>query len=537
MLRKSTEYDYIVIGSGFGGSTSALRLTEKGYRVAVLEKGREFKDLEFPKTNWNIKRYLWAPLIKCFGFQKITWFKDVLVLSGTGVGGGSLVYANTLMTPPDAFYKNPVWKDYKDWKATLEPFYTKAKFMLGVAPNPWNYTADKVLANVAADMGKKDTVENVNVGVYFGDTQKARDPYFNGHGPLRLGCVGCAGCMVGCRYNAKNTLVKNYLYFARKFGAKVFAKRYVDKIEYKDDIYLIHTKETGSWFFSKKRIFTTKGVVFSGGVLGTMDLLLKQKHKYKTLNHISDRLGHNVRTNSEMLCGVTTQKQKLNEGIAISSIMNPDEDTHVEIVKYSNGSSFMKLITFPYVDYIKSPWRFFHSVFKVLSHPFKYCRLYLFTPWAENSVIFLVMQHLDSSMKMSLKRFPFTHLSLSNSVKGGVPVFIKGGAEVMKLYASKVKGIAQSCFTEILMNKPATAHILGGVPMGKTDKDGVVDEKFKVHNYNNMYVLDGSIVPCNIGVNPSLTITALTEYAMEQIPPKKEAETYYSVEELIKKAP
>lgn len=530
--RKNTQlYDFIIIGSGFGGSTSALRLSEKGYSVAVLEKGREFKDEDFPKTNWNIKRFLWAPLIGCFGFQRISWFKEVLILSGAGVGGGSLVYANTLMNPPDKFFENPVWSKFKNWKEVLTPFYKKAEFMLGATENPWTHRGDELLAEVARDMGKSDTVENVKVGVYFGDVNKEKDPYFNGHGPKRLGCTACAGCMVGCRYNAKNTLVKNYLFFARKFGAKVYPKTYVDKVEKINDEYHIHTYKTGSWFKRIKVTYRSKGVVFSGGVLGTMDLLLKQKHSYKSLPLLSETLGEGVRTNSEMLVGVTSKNTKLNEGVAISSIMNPDVDTHVEIVKYSNGSDFMKVLTFPFVELVR--FRFIKSIFKVLSNPFKYIKLYFFTNWAANSIIFLVMQNIDSSMKLELKKWPFNRLSFNNKGQGKVPFYIPGGVEILKRYTEKVKGIAQSASPEVLLNKPATAHILGGAVMGESRETGVVNDRFEVFGYPNMYILDGSIVPCNIGVNPSLTITSLTEYAMSLIPEKSEGHQQY-LDDLLK---
>lgn len=532
-MKKKT-YDYVIIGSGFGGSTSALRLTEKGYDVAILEKGREFKDSEFPKTNWNLKKFLWAPLIKCFGFQKITFFKEVLILSGTGVGGGSLVYANTLMTPPDAFFKNPVWADLKDWKATLMPFYQKARFMLGSTANPWNHKADNVLRDVAKDMGKEDTVENVQVGVYFGDTNKEKDPYFNGHGPLRKGCTSCAGCMVGCRFNAKNTLVKNYLYFARKFGAKVFAKTYVEKVEYKDEHYYIHTRETGAWFFKNKKVFKSRGIVFSGGVLGSVELLLKQKYTHKSLSRLSDKIGHNIRTNSEMLCGVTAPKIKMNEGVAISTVMNPDDDTHVEICKYPDKSDFMKVLSMPYSNYARAPLRVFKSLGNMMANPVKFFKLYFKTPWASNSVIFLVMQTLDSSMKMKLRKFPFSMPTLSQKKEDRVPAFIKSGDKVMKKFSEKVGGVAQSSTLELVLDTATTAHILGGVPMGKTPEEGVVDEFFRVHNYPNMYVLDGSIIPCNLGVNPSLSITALSEYAMSHVPVKSDAQKTYDLEELIK---
>lgn len=529
-------FDYIVIGSGFGGSTSALRLTEKGYKVAVLEKGREFKDSEFPKTTWNIRRFLWLPLLKCFGILKITWFKDVLIVSGTGVGGGSLVYANTLLMPPDEFYKNPVWKDIKDWKTILAPFYATARKMLGVVENPFNHKADEILKEVANDMGKAESIQNVQVGVYFNSNTEdtsLKDPYFNGHGPLRSGCDLCAGCMVGCRKNAKNTLVKNYLYFARKFGAKVFAKTYVEKIEFIDDQYFVSTYQTGSWFKTNKQTFISKGIVFSGGVLGSVELLLQQKYKFKTLEKLSDHIGRNVRTNSEMLCAVTSDSTKLNKGVAISSVMNPDENTHVEIVKYPDGSGLIKFLTLPYVDFIKGPKRFFNSIMQFILHPVKFSKLYFGPGWASNTIIFLVMQHLDSSMKMSLSKIPFFKVSLKNSSNDEIPIYVESGVEVMKRYGAKVNGTLQASSSEIILKTSSTAHILGGIPMGTDASNGVVDEYFKVFNYPNMYILDGSIVPCNIGVNPSLTITSLTEYAMSHITPSKTG-SKVSLEEMLK---
>ena len=508
------EYDYIIIGSGFGGSVSAHRLTEKGYRVLVLEKGKEFQDQDFPKTNWDLKKYLWLPTLRFFGIQKLTFFRKVFILSGVGVGGGSLVYGNTLMTPSNSFFENKVWSNIKDWKTELTPFYDTAKKMLGVTKNPLTNKEDNLLKEIAKDLGRESEYSNVDVGVYFGDPEKEVDPYFNGEGPLRSGCVACAGCMVGCRYNAKNTLVKNYLYFARKNGAKVEAETLVDKIEYKDNQYYIHTKSSTS-IFKKKKVFKSKGIVLSGGVLGTMDLLLKQKYKYKTLPLISNTLGHNIRTNSEMLCGVTTN-EKMNHGIAISSVMNPDDETHVEIVKYPTGSDAMKFLAAPAVGPGFGPIRVLMIMFNVLKSPVRYSKIIFSSKWAENSVIFLVMQSLDSSMRMVYKRFPFSRISLD--AKGEkIPSYIEAGADVMNRFAKKTGGYAQSIVPEVAFNIPATAHILGGAPLGLSDKDSVVDENFKVHNYPNMYICDGSMIPCNLGVNPSLTITALSEYAMSSI--------------------
>jgi cholesterol oxidase len=506
------EYDYIVIGSGFGGSVSAHRLTEKGYRVLVLEKGKEFQDKDFPKTNWNLRKYLWVPALKLFGIQKLTFFKKIFILSGVGVGGGSLVYGNTLMTPPDQFFENKIWSHLKNWRIELEPFYEIAKKMLGVTENPLINKEDNILKEIAKDLGRESEFSNVDVGVYFGDQNKEVDPYFNGEGPLRSGCVGCAGCMVGCRFNAKNTLVKNYLYFARKNGAKVKAETLASKVEYKNNKYIIHTHSSTS-FFKRKKKYRANGIVFSGGVLGTVELLLKQKYKYKTLPLISSTIGHNIRTNSEMLCGVTAN-ENLNHGIAISSIMKPDDQTHVEIVKYPTGSNAMKFLAAPAVG--PGPMRVFMIFINILKNPLKYLKVMTSSKWAENSVIFLVMQTLDSSMNMVYKRWPFSHISLDT--KGAeVPSYIKSGADVMNRFAKKTDGFAQSIVPEVAFNIPATAHILGGAPLGKSDIDSVVDENFKVHNYPNMYICDGSMIACNLGVNPSLSITALSEYAMSKI--------------------
>lgn len=507
-------YDYIIVGSGFGGSVSALRLTEKGHKVLVIEKGKEYQDKDFPKSNWNIQKYLWLPLLKCFGFFKLTLFRKVFVLSGVGVGGGSLVYANTLMTPPDAFFENQVWSHFGNWKEKLVPFYVKAKYMLGVTKNPWINKEDELLKDIAKDLGREEHFSNVDVGVYFGDPNEETDPYFDGEGPLRKGCTGCAGCMVGCREGAKNTLVKNYLWFARKKGAKVLPKTMVEKVQYKEGHYIITTYSSSSWFRRKKQVFKTKGIVFSGGVLGTLDLLLKQKYLYKTLSKLSDTLGESVRTNSEMLVGVTTN-EKMNHGVAISSVMNPDDNTHVEICKYPNGSNALKLIAGPHVGKGPAPIRIIKFFGQVLISPTRSIKMLLNPKWAENSIVFLIMQHLDSKMKMVYKRFPFKRLSLEGS---DVPTNIPSGLNVARMFAVKTNGFLQGTTPEVLFNIPSTAHILGGVPMGRSDSEGVINDKMEVYNYPNMYVCDGSIIPCNLGVNPSLTITALSEYAMSHIP-------------------
>lgn len=518
----STKFDYIVIGSGFGGSVSAMRLAEKGYKVLVIEKGKRWKANDFPTSNWNLKKYLWLPAMRWFGFLRLSFFKEVFILSGIGVGGGSLVYANTHMMPPDTFYNNPVWASLKNWKEVLAPFYTTARFMLGSSKYEKENTEDRILKEVAEDMGRGSTYNRVDyVGVYLGDPQKSIDPYFNGHGPMRKGCIECAGCMVGCRHDAKNTLDKNYLWFAEKhFGATILAETETTRIEVLDDgSFQIQTTSSTSFGRKKKETYSSKGLVVSGGVLGTLDLLLKQKHIYKTLPNLSDKLGNNILTNSEMLSGVVAADRKLNYGLAISTVFNPDEHTHIELCKFPDKSGAMiRLATMaagngtPFVRTLKmignmvtKPWDFIRSLFQ--------------RDVAQNSIIFLIMQSLPNAMRMKIKRGLFGHsLSFNNDSGTKVPSYIPIGQEVLYRYASKVNGVPQNAFTEVLFGLASTAHILGGCPMGTSADDGVVNEKFEVHGYRNFYILDGSIIPCNLGVNPSLTITALSEYAMSLIP-------------------
>jgi len=515
-------WDYIIIGSGFGGSVSAMRLSEKGYSVLVIEKGKRYGAKDFPKTNWNIRKYLWIPLLKCFGIQKLTFFKEVFVISGVGVGGGSLVYANTHMVPPDKFFQNPVWSHFKDWKKALVPYYELALRMLGSVKYPKMQEEDNVLKEVARDMGKEESFSNVNVGVYFGDSTHEADPYFKGLGPPRRGCIECAGCMVGCRYNAKNTLDKNYLWFAEKFGAQVLPETLATRIEYKDGTYHVHTRCSTSWFGRKKQVFQSKGLIMCGGVLGTMELLLRQKYELKTLPQLSDTLGFSLRTNSESLCGVLSRDRKLNHGVAISSIFNPDEHTHIEVVKFPDHSdSMFRLGTFavgPGTPLVRTA----RLIATILSKPFTYIRANLRLNIARNSVIILVMQTLDNSMKMVWKRGWFGgKMAIDNSGQNRVPAYIETGQQVMYRYAEKVNGIPMNALTEIVFNMSTTAHILGGCPMGRNREEGVVNDNFQVHGYPDMYILDGSIIPCNLGVNPSLTITALSEYAMDRIPVKE----------------
>lgn len=517
------KYDYIVIGSGFGGSVSSMRLAEKGYSVLTIEKGRRFQSGDFPKTNWNLKKYLWLPGLGFLGIQKLNFFRHALVLSGTGVGGGSLVYGNTLMIPPAAFFKNKQWHSFNDWQNLLMPFYDKAAFMLGRTKFERLNTEDLLLQEVARDMGKEDSFGNVYVAVNFGNDEKPKDPYFNGEGPLRNPCSNCGGCMVGCRENAKNTLDKNYLWFAEKNGAEILSETEVWKIEFKDGEYIVHTKRTAGLLPAGRNSYKAKGIVVSGGVQGTLKLLLNQKYIYKTLPNLSGKLGESVRTNSETLSGVTLSKEKMNNSIAISSIFRPDDDTFIEIVKYPNKSNFLGLLATLATDKKGSGGlRILHFFWNLLKHPTLFLRMTFNRHWSENSVIFLVMQTMDTKMRFVLRKWPLRRtITLQNNGEQKVQAYIPIGQEVMHRYARKANAHPQNSITEIFLNMSSTAHILGGAPMSLTGENGVIDPEFKVHGYPEMYILDGTVIQGNLGVNPSFTITALSEYAMSKIPLKK----------------
>lgn len=518
MIAEDEITDYIVVGSGFGGSVSAMRLSEKGYKVRVLEKGKRWRSEDFARSNWNFAKYLWMPAVKFFGIQKLTFFKEVFILSGVGVGGGSLVYANTHMMPKESFYTNEIWSGFKDWKVTLMPYFEKARLMLGSERYKREYDEDRVLKEVAADMGRESTYGHVDyVGVYLGDADKETDPYFKGLGPLRKGCKECAACMVGCRENAKNTLDKNYLWLAENlFGGRIQAETLVTGIEYRDDLYWVHTRKSTSWFGSGKKTFRSRGLVMSGGVLGTLDLLLRMKYETGSLD-LSDTLGHNILTNSEMLSGVMAADRKLNHGIAISSIFDPDEHTHIELCKFPNGSGAMQKLGVMAAGPGPAPVRTAKMLGNIIRHPLQFLRTVFTFNSPRTGIIFLIMQELENSMKMVWQG---GRMKMKNDSGKKVPSYIPIGQEALYRYAKKVNGVPMNAFSEVFFSLASTAHILGGCPMGKSKVEGVVDEFFKVHGYDNFYILDGSIMPCNLGVNPSLTITALSEYAMDQIPSK-----------------
>lgn len=516
-------YDYIVIGSGFGGSVASLRLVEKGYKVLTLEQGKRYRPEDFPKTNWNLPKYLWVPTLRFFGFQKLSFTFTANILSGTGVGGGSLVYANTLYIPPDEFFANNEWKRYGDWKNILEPFYDRASFMLGRKKYGTFNTEDLILREVAKDMGGQGTFDSVNVGVNLDGTETESDPYFGGFGPPRKKCIECAGCMVGCREKAKNTLDMNYLWFAEKMGLEIMPETKVEKITYSDNLYMLETKHVTSFFKGKGEVFTARGIIVAAGALGTLELLLKQKHRYNTLPLLSDRLGYELRTNSETLCAVSGASGKLNNGLAITSVFSPDASTHVEIVKYPDGSNAMKWFFGLSVGGAPTPLlRTWKLLKKTVTHPLLFLKTVINFKWSTTMVIFLVMQTIDNAMKMVWKKNIFGgRMKIVNHGEKKVPAFIPVGQEVMERYAKKVSGIPQNILFEVFFDRPTTAHILGGCPMSDTVETGVVNRELKVHGYPGFYITDGSVIQGNIGVNPSLTITSVAEYAMSCIPAKE----------------
>ena len=517
------DYDYIIIGSGFGGSVSALRLSQKGYKVLVIEKGKWYTAKDFPKTNWNFKKWLWMPYLRFFGIMKLSVFKHIAIISGTGVGGGSLVYANTLPTPKTAFFNSGSWKALNDWETELKPYYNEALRMLGAVKNPELFDGDLGLKKVAEDLDIKIKFDATRVGVFFGKpNHKQKDPYFNGEGPDRSGCNFCGACMTGCRYNAKNTLDKNYLYFAQKNGAEIMAENEVYDVQAIGTTdgsqgYEVSIKSSTKYFNKHKKI-KTKGVIFSGGVLGTVKLLLKLKKK--SLPNVSDKLGEDIRSNNETLVSVSGLEKDKNysKGIAIGSILDTDENSHLEICRYGEGSNAWKLAHLPYVTGSNVVSRLFKTVVKLLKHPIDYFKVYFVNGWAKNTVTLLFMQTLDSTLKFKQNALGLMTSSVSTG-KAPTP-FIPESIKLVKAYSKAINGVSTSFALETLAGIPSTAHILGGAVMGKDNTAGVIDKDNKVFGYKNMFVIDGAMISANPGVNPSLTITAIAERAMDRIKKK-----------------
>ena len=520
---KEFDYDYVIIGSGFGGSVSALRLSEKGYKVLVIEKGRWFKSEDFPKTNWNLKKWIWEPKLGLKGFFKMTFLNHVSVLSGVGVGGGSLTYANTLPVPKQHFFNSGSWATLNNWEVVLKPFYSKAYQMLGAANNPKLYEADLAIKKLAKNIGKEDSFEATKVAVYFGEAGKTvEDPYFKGKGPTRTGCTHCGACMTGCRFNAKNTLDKNYLFLAQQLGAEILAEKEVFnvttlnakngskgyKVEYKSSI--------------GKRIqgsISAKGIIFAGGVMGTIPLLLKLKQQ--SLPNLSDQVGCNIRTNNESLLLVTSTAKKhkdYSKGIAIGSILHTDKNSHLEPVRYGEGSGFFRMLTVPMV-YSKSLLIRFFGIFSVfLKQPLKMFKTIFTKNYAKRTTVLLFMQTLDSTLQLKLGKITKMKSETEDGKKPSA--FISEALKLGKQFGKQVNGIPYANFTDVLLGSPTTAHILGGSVMAESIEKGVIDKNNNVFGYKNMLICDGSVISANPGVNPSLTITAITEHAMSKIAAK-----------------
>jgi cholesterol oxidase len=514
------DYDYVIIGSGFGGSVSALRLSEKGYKVLVIEKGKWFnKANDFPKTNWNLPKWLWLPKIGFHGLFSFSIFRHVTVLRGIGVGGGSLVYANTLPIPAKAFFDSGDWNSLADWEDELGPFYKLAKQMLGAEKHPYMSLGDKAILKLAKEMDLEDKFEKTDVAVYFGKIgETVDDPYFNGQGPDRTGCNLCGGCMLGCRFNAKNTLDKNYLYLAQKNGAEILAESEVIDLKPLNvdgsNGYSITYKSSTS-LFSKTKEVKSNGVIFSAGVLGTIKLLLKLKSS--SLPNLSHKIGSSIRTNSESLIGVTTFEKNVSysNGIAIGSILHLDENRHVEPVKYSEGSGFWRLVMAPMVSGNNFFIRLFKIIKNLILHPIDNFKVIFVDNWSKKTQILLYMESLESTLKF----VPSIFGSLRSKPENGpLPTaFNPKAQEVARKIETIINGKAMVMNTESLFGIPTTAHILGGACMGENDNSGVIDKDNFVFNYRNMMVCDGSMISANPGVNPSLTITAITERAMSKI--------------------
>jgi cholesterol oxidase len=519
------DYDVVVVGSGFGGSVAALRLTEKGYRVAVVEAGRRFADDEFAKTSWNLRKYLWAPALGCFGIQRIHLLKDVMILAGSGVGGGSLVYANTLYRPLKPFYSDRQWAHITDWEAELAPHYDQASKMFGVVTNPTVTPSDEVMQKVAADLGVPETYHPTPVGVFFGTPgETVSDPYFGGAGPARTGCTECGSCMTGCRVGAKNTLVKNYLYLAEQAGAKVLPLTTVTAVR---------PRSAGGFFVDLRRTgrrvratITAGQVVLAAGTWGTQRLLHSMRDA-GVLPGLSPRLGELTRTNSESIIGAARTsvdpERDFSRGVAITSSIHPDETTHIEPVRYGRGSNAMGLLQTISTDGASSVPRWLQALRFLVRHPVQSGRLLKVHRWSERTVILLVMQSLDNSITTYTKRGLFGRRRYTSRQGHGEPspTFIQAGYDANQLAAKHIGGMAGGTWGEVF-NIPLTAHFIGGCPIGTSASAGVIDPYHRVFGHPGLSVVDGSAISANLGVNPSLTITAQAERAFSFWPNKGE---------------
>ena len=517
----NNDFDVVIVGSGFGGSVAALRLVEKGYRVAVLEAGRRFTDSDFPKTSWRLRKFLFMPKLGLIGLQRIHFLPDAVVLAGAGVGGGSLIYANTLYQPGDKYFMDPLWSHITDWKSELTPFYEQAKRMLGVTQNPYFSPSDQAMKDAAIAMGVGETFQMAPLGIYFGDGTDARvpDPYFGGVGPKRNGCIQCGSCMTGCRHNAKNTLPKNYLGLAEQAGAKVFPLTTVTKLEQDTSgQWIITTSKTGPRS-TPGATFSAKEVVVAAGTYNTQKLLHRMKDD-RTLPMLSNCLGDYSRTNSESLVGATMPDTKIDfsQGSAITSSFFPDENTHIEPVRYGKGSNFMGLLQTIMTDGDSAKARRKEWAKTILAQPSLIPKILNVRKWSQRTVIALVMQNVDSWIRVRPKRGIFGwHLTSKNSSANPNATWIPAANETARLIAAKYKGVAGGHLGD-LISAPFTAHFVGGVVIGDSHEKGVIDPYHRVWNYPTLHIVDGSTLTANLGVNPSLTITAQAERALSMWP-------------------
>jgi cholesterol oxidase len=517
-------YDYVIVGSGFGASVCALRLSEKGYKVLVIEKGKWFGKDDFPKTNWNLRRWLWVPFLGFRGIMKITFLRHATILSGTGVGGGSLVYANTLPIPREQFFKSGSWAKLCDWQKELDPYYKLGWKMLGAEQNPELKDGDLLLKKLGAELGREEYFEATRVAVNFGEAEKpVPDPYFGGEGPDVSGCTFCGGCMTGCRHGAKNTLDRNYLWLARKKGAEILAENTVTGIlpaGSKDgsEGYIVSYRNS---FGIRKRHYSIRagGIIFAGGVLGTVSLM--HSLKKESLPGISDMLGKDIRTNNESLIGVVSldKSKDFSKGIAIGSILHTDENSHLEPVRYAEGSGFWRITMLPFTLGKNVFVRIFKMMLLWFGSPLRSIKLLFIRNFAARTQILLFMQHLDSTLRLRKGRF-----GLKSSVQAGdsPTPFMPEAEDLAKRFGRLANGRPQVMAQEPLLGIPSTAHILGGAVMGKDATEGVIDSRNRVFGYKNMLVCDGSVISANPGVNPALSIVAISERAMSFIPDKKQ---------------
>jgi len=520
-------YDVLVIGSGFGGSVTALRLTEKGYRVGVVEAGRRYTPETLPETSWDVRNFFWFPRLGMRGIQRISFLGDFTVLSGSAVGGGSVVYANTLYRPLDAFYEDPAWAHVTDWRAELAPFFDQAERMLGVVETPIETRADRIMVDLADELGVADTYHPTPVGVFFGDGAgvAAPDPFFGGAGPDRVGCISCGGCMTGCRHGAKNTLDVNYLHLAERQGCTVHPEHEVVDVHPLDGGgYEVRTRRPGAWLRGRPRTFRADQVVFSAAALGTQKLLHRFRDEAR-LPNLSARLGSIARTNSEaIVCAESDDPAAdFTDGIAITSSIHPDEHTHIEPVRYGRGSNAMGLLLTMMVDGGGRIPRWLRFLLGIMRHPGEFLRSLSVRRWSQRTMILLVMQTLDNSVRTSLRRFgPFRWLTTSPGHGEPNPTWIPVANESARYVAERIGGRPTGSVMEAVANMPTTAHFIGGCPIGLDAEAGVVDPYLRVHGYPGLHVVDGSVVTANLGVNPSLTITAMAERAMAMWPNKGE---------------